>query len=64
MKFITVYKGSVNQKTPAENILGFKVYFNAVLFRAERLSVSLFRPNTERCSDSGTVEWGGIECQQ
>lgn len=35
MKFITVYKSSVNQKTPAENILGFKVYFHALLFRTE-----------------------------
>lgn len=35
MKFITVYKSSVNQKTPAENILGIKVYFISVLFRME-----------------------------
>lgn len=35
MKFITVYKSSVNRKTPAENILGFRVYFNAVLLRTE-----------------------------
>lgn len=35
MKFITVSKSSVNQKTPAENIPGFKVYFNAGVFRTE-----------------------------
>lgn len=35
MKFITVSKSPVNQKAPAENILGIKVYFISVLFRAE-----------------------------
>lgn len=43
MKFITVCKTSVNQKPPAENILGIKVYVISVLFRTEMSVVAAAR---------------------
>lgn len=51
MKFITVRKSFVNQKAPAENILGMKADLSSAWFRTET-SIGAAAPS-ERCTVLG-----------